>query len=107
MLLGPSGPKLETGLKMSSRGLRPQGPKRSKQSQKSGIFNSFHFFDSFSTLFLTFWAPGPEGPGGGGLIFNSVSNFGPEGPKSISGGIEGSQCTGLVGAPKNMGLGRT
>ena len=25
------------------------------------------------------------------LIFNSVSNFGPEGPKNSSGGIEGSQ----------------
>ena len=45
------------------------------------ISNSFA--DSYSTPFLTFSDPG--------AIFNSISNFGPEGPKNSSGGIEGSQ----------------
>ena len=51
--LGPSDPKLETELKMSSQG-RGQRVKISVE-----------------------------------LIFNSVSNFGPEQPKNSSGGIEG------------------
>ena len=44
----------------------------------------FPFFDSFSTLFLTFWAPGPSGPG------NSFSTpfptLGPKGPRTPLGG---------------------
>ena len=84
--LGPSGPKLETELKMSSRGLPAPGPKKLKteSKKKSKMLKksrNFHIFDSFSTLFLTFWAFRPRE-----LIFNSVSNFGPEGPKNSSWG---------------------
>ena len=66
--LGPSGPKLEPELKMSSRGLPAPGSQKVKnrveKDSKSGNFNSFSiFFDSFSTLFLTFWDPGVPAPG--------------------------------------------
>ena len=53
------------------------------------ISTLFRLFDSFFDSVFNFL-----GPGAGGrweLIFNSVSNFGPEGPKNSSGGIEGSQ----------------
>ena len=52
----------------------------------STLFQLFRlFFDSV----LTFWDPGAGRPRE--LILNSVSNFGPEGPKNPSGGMEGSQ----------------
>ena len=88
--MGPLGPKFETELKMSSRGLVAPGSKevkiRVEKESKSGNLNSFStFFHSFSTLILTFWTRPRE------LIFNSVSNFGPEGPKNSSGANERSQ----------------
>ena len=66
-LLGPSGPKLETELNMSSRGLPAPGPKKlkteskkeSKKLKRAEIYTFSLFFDSV----LTFWTPGPEGPG--------------------------------------------
>ena len=74
---------------MSSWGLPAPGPKKlkteSKKSQKSEkrveIFTFLVFFDSV----FNFLDPPRQ------LIFNSVSNFGPEGPKNSSGGMEGSQ----------------
>ena len=65
--------------KMSSRGLSAPRPKKSKtESKKSHNRLFFNYFDSFSTPFSTFWAPGPRGPG------NSFSalfpTLGPEGP---------------------------
>ena len=89
----PSGPKLETELKMSSRGLPAQGSKKVKirveKALKTGNFNSFLTFLTLLRLWFNFLGPGAGRPRE--LIFNSVSNFGPEGPKSPSGGIEGSQ----------------
>ena len=50
--------------KMSSRGLSAPGPKKSQtESKKSQNRLFFNYFDSFSTPFSTFWAPGPRGPG--------------------------------------------
>ena len=47
----------------------------------------FNFFESFWALFLTFWAPGPEGPG------NSFSTpfptLGPKGPGTPLWGLKG------------------
>ena len=75
---------------MSSWGLPAPGPQKLKtESKKSQRELKFPLFDSFSTLFLTFWGPGAGRPWG--LIFNFVSNFGPEGPKTSSRGVEGSQ----------------
>ena len=70
------------------------GPKNfkteSKKSQKTLKFQLlFNFFDSFWTLFFNFLNTGAGRPRE--LILNSVSNFGPEGPKNSSVGIEGSQ----------------
>ena len=79
--LGPSGPKLETELKVSSRGLAAPGSKKlkseSKKSQEVEKELKLPLFDSFSTLILTFWTP--EGRKRE-LMFNSISNFRPEGP---------------------------
>ena len=41
---------------MSSRDLSAPGPKKSKMESKKSLF--FNYFDSFSTPFSTFWAPG-------------------------------------------------
>ena len=76
---GPKGPKLGTELKMSSRSLTAKKLKsESKTSQKAEISTLFNLFESFSTPSLTFWTRE--------LIFNSVVNFGPFGPKNSSGG---------------------
>ena len=87
-LLGPSGPKLETELKMSSWGLLAPGPRKlkseSKKRQKVEISTLSAFVIFFRLWFQLF----------GELIFNSVSNFGPEGPKSSSGGINQSRFLG-------------
>ena len=103
LFLGPSGPKLETELKMSRRGLPAPGSKKLelKQSRKkslSGDVNSFSTFWTLSRLCFNFL-----GPGAGSvreLILNSVSNFGPEGPKNSSGEIEGSQLIFVRGEKK-------
>ena len=76
---------------MSSRGLPAPGSKKlkteSKKSRKVEISTLFQLFDSFSTLFLTFGALGPEGPG------NSFSapfpTLGPKGPRTPLGGWKG------------------
>ena len=104
-VLGPFGPKVGNGVENEFSG--PSGPgvqkveNRVEKESKSGNSNSFsNFFDSFSTLFLAFWAPGPEGPGNS---FSTVSNFGPEGPKNSSGGIEGSQHKHKLFGPVGFG----
>ena len=77
---------------MSSRGRKAPGSKKLKaESRKSQKVEkelklplSLFFDSAFNFLDPEAGRP-PE------LIFNSVSNFGPEGPKNSSGGIEGSQ----------------
>ena len=92
-VLGPFGPKVRNGVENEFPG--PSGPglqkvkKRVEKSQKSGNFNSFSTFLTLFRLIFNFLGPGPGRPRE--LIFNSVSNFGPEGPKNSSGGMEGSQ----------------
>ena len=58
-----------------------------KESKKVEKELRFPLFDSLSTLFLTFWTPGPEGPG------NSFSTpfptLGPKGPRTPLGGWKG------------------
>ena len=79
-VLGPFGPKVGNGVENEFP--QPSGPGAQKvkggaekESQKSW------------TLFLTFWAPGPEGPG------NSFSTlfptFCPKGPRTSLGGLKG------------------
>ena len=93
--LGPSGPKLEAELIMSSRGLpAPGSKKRSRKRVKKWKFQLFfNLFDSFSTPFLTFGTLGPEGPG------NSFSTpfptLGPKGPRTPLGGCKGRKCRGI------------
>ena len=93
--LGPSGPKLETELKMSSRGLPAPGFKKlkteSKKSRKMEISTIFQLYRLFFDSVFNFLDPGAGRPRE--LIFSSISNFGPEGPKNSSGGIEGSQSS--------------
>ena len=72
------------------------GPSRGSVAGR-GVLNSFPLFDSFSTLFLNFWVPGAGRPRQ--LIFNSVSNFGPEGPKNSSGGWQGRKFHVLFRIP--------
>ena len=78
---GPSGPraqKVKNGVE--------------KESKKWKFQLFFNFFDSFSTPFLTFWTPGPEGPG------NSFSTpfptLGPKGPRTPLGGLKGRNAMG-------------
>ena len=72
-VIWPFGPKV-------GKRARPQGQKKSKtESKKSQNSSKTVDFDSFSTPFWTFWAPGPRGPGNS--FSDSFSNFGPEGPK--------------------------
>ena len=98
--LGPSGPKLETELKMSSRSLLAPGPKKlthsRKRVKKVEKELKFPLFDSLSTLFLTFWAPGPEGPGNS--FSTLVPTLGPKGQKLLWGGLRGRKTLGLAGA---------
>ena len=73
---------------MSSRGPQKKLKTESKEKvKKVEISTLFQFFDSFSTLFLTFGALGPEGPG------NSFSTpfptLGPKGPRTPLGGWKG------------------
>ena len=93
--LGPSGPKLETELKMSSRGLPAAGPKKLKKSRKrvKPVEKELKFplFDSFSTLFLTFGAPGLEGPG---------NSFSTKGPRTPLGGWKGRNFSPFSGGSK-------
>ena len=90
--------ELETELKMSSRGLPAPGSKKlkteSKKSRKRVEISIFRLF--FDSVF-NFLDPGAGRPRE--LIFNSVSNFGPEGPKNSSGGIEGSLPKCPLAAP--------
>ena len=70
------------------RVLGPFGPKVGNGVENELKFQRFfNFFDSFSTPFLTFWTPGPEGPG------NSFSTpfptLGPKGPRTPLGGLKG------------------
>ena len=87
--LGPSGPKLETELKMSSRGLPAPGSKKLKtelkKSRKSRKRVEIFIFRLFFNSVFNFLDPGAGRPRE--LIFNSVSTFGPEGPKNSSGGM--------------------
>ena len=82
--LGPSGPKLETELKTSSRGLPAPGVQKvkngvEKESKKLKKSWNFHFFDSvFNCL-----DPGAGRPRE--LVFNSV----PKGPRTPLGGLKG------------------
>ena len=64
---GPSGLKLETELKMSSRGLPASGPKKvikseSKRVKKVEISTLFQHFDSFWTRFSLFGSRGRKAP---------------------------------------------
>ena len=81
-------------LKMRSRGLPAPGSKkvkiRAEKESKSGNFNSFQLSDSFSTLIVTFWTPGAGRSRE--LIFNCVSNLGPEGTKTPLGGLKGRKA---------------
>ena len=86
--LGPSGQKLETELNMSSRGLLAPGSKKLKRESKKWKFSTlFQLFRLFFDSVLTFWTPGPEGPG------NSFSTpfptLGPKGPRTPLGGLKG------------------
>ena len=78
---------------MSPRGLPAPGSKKlkteSKKSREMEISTLFQLFRLFFDSVFNFLGPGVGRPRG--LIFNSVSNFGPEGPKNSSGGMEGSQ----------------
>ena len=56
------------------------------------ISTLFQFFDSFSTLFLTFWAPGPEGPGNSFSI--PFPTLGPKCPRTPLGGLKGRNVSG-------------
>ena len=91
-VLGPFGPKVGSGVENEFPG--PSGPgvpkvknRVEKESKKWKFQLFFNFFDSFSTLFLTFWSPGPSGPG------NSFSTpfptLGPKGPRTPLGGWKG------------------
>ena len=90
-VLGPFGPKVGNGVE---NGLPAPGPKKSKteskKSQKVEISTLFQLFWLFFDSFFNFLDPGAGRPRE--LIFNSVSNFGPKGPKNSSGGMEGSQA---------------
>ena len=83
----PSAQSWKNNLKMSS----PRGAKSRKLSRirvKTDYFSTISTFDSFSTQFSTFWAPGPLH--GGELIFRLLSsNFGPEGPKVVDPSVAG------------------
>ena len=80
--LGPSGPELEKESENEFRGLSAPGPKKSKtESKKSQDRFFFNYFDSFSTPFSTFWAPGPLGPGRAlifGLFFPTLGQKAPK-----------------------------
>ena len=79
---------------MSSQGLPAPGSKKlkteSKKSRKSRKRVEISVFDSVSTLFITFWAPGPEA---GNSFSTPFPTLGPKGPITPlgGGGIEGSQ----------------
>ena len=72
-------------------------PARRLPKSVEKLFDTFWRFLTFFDVALSagpFCNPLILDPGAGRsreLIFNSVSNFGPEGPKNSSGGIEGSQ----------------
>ena len=92
-VLGPFGPRVGNRSWKWVRGaFRFQGPKSLKKSRKrvKKVEKSwnFHFWLFFDSVFH-FLDPRARRPLE--LIFNSVSNFGPEGPKNSSGGMEGSQ----------------
>ena len=83
---------------MSSRGrgLPAPGSKKlkteSKKSQKEEISTLFStFFWLFFDSGFNFWDPRAGRPWE--LIFQLRSNFGPEGPKNSSGGMDGPQAT--------------
>ena len=79
--------------KMGSQALPAPGPKKSKtESKKSQNRLFFNYFDSFSTLFWTFWAPGLKGPG---THFRTLlATFGPKGPNDPCSEQKFSQCLG-------------
>ena len=79
---------------MSPRGLPAPGKKVTIRVEKESRKLKLPLFDSLSTLLLTFLGPGAGRPRE--LILNFVSNFGPEGPKNSSGGIEGSRLSGSI-----------
>ena len=66
--MGPSGPKSETELKTSSRGLPAPGPKKlkteSKKSRKMEISTLFQLFRLFFDSILNFLGPGAGRPRG-------------------------------------------
>ena len=77
---------------MSSQGLPAPGPKKlknrvGKESKKSKTELKFPLFDSFPTLFLTFWTPGPEGPGNS--FSTLLPTLGPKGPRTPLRGLKG------------------
>ena len=78
---------------MGSRGRSKKLKTESKKSQKSQKRVEISTFFTLFRLCFNFLAAlegRPQEP-----IFNSVSNFGPEGPKNSSGGIEGSQVSDI------------
>ena len=85
--LGPSVPKLETELKASSRALPAPGSKKLKSELKMEISTLFQLFGLFFDSDLTFWAPGPEGPGN--KFSTPFPTLGPEGPRTPLGGLKG------------------
>ena len=85
--LGPFGPKVGNGVENEFPG--PSGPgarkvknRVEKESKKRKFQLFFNFFDSFSTLFLTFGAPG-------GSFSTPFPTLGPKGPRTPLGGLKG------------------
>ena len=92
--LGPSGPKLETELKMSSRGLPAPGPKKvlkteSKKSRKMEISTLFQLFRLFfDSVFKTFLVPGAARSPGTHFQLR-FQTLGLKGPRTPLGGLKG------------------
>ena len=98
---GPFGPKVGNGVENEFPG--PSGP--GAQKVKNGVqkeskklkFQLFsNFFDSFVTPFLTFWAPGPEGPRNS--FSTPLPTLGPKGPATPLWGLKGRNFQRDLGA---------
>ena len=86
-VLGPFGPKVGNGVENEFPG--PSGPGAQKvknglekKSKKWKLQLFLKFFDFFSALFLTFGAPGPEGPGN--TFSTPFPTLGPKGPVLVT-----------------------
>ena len=94
-VLGPFGPKVGNGVENEFLG--PSGPgaqkvKNSRKRVKEWKFHLFfNFFDSFLTLFLTFWTPGPAPEAPGSSFSTPFPTLGPKGPRIPLGGLKGGK----------------